>query len=60
MNSPQLKIILIYDKVITNDNTNSSSTNNNSSKEEASYNSYNIGDRVTVKLNDSTEATFMY
>lgn len=51
---------IIYDKAIANDNTNSSSTNNNdnSSKEEASYNSYNIGDKVTVKLNDSTEATF--
>ena len=51
---------IIYDKVISNDKSNSSSTNNNdtSPKEEVSYNSYNIGDKVTVKLNDSTEATF--
>ena len=51
---------IIYDKVIANGNTNSSSTNNNdnSQKDEASYNSYSIGDKVTVKLNDSTEATY--
>lgn len=51
---------IVYDKVIANDKTINDSTNNsdNVSKDEASYKSYNIGDKVTVKLNDSTEATF--
>ena len=56
---------IVYDKIISS-NSNSSKTNNtinnnnnnNNDKEAFSYNSYNIGYKVTVELNDSTGATF--
>lgn len=44
---------IIYDKFLTNNNT-----NNENSEKEITYNSYEVGDRVTVKLNDSVESTF--
>lgn len=53
---------IVYDKVISNDNTKTNTSNNsnssNNTKEEISYNSYNIGDKVAVKLNDSTVLNF--
>lgn len=37
---------------------NNTSNNTNNVNNDTKYTSYNIGDQVTVKLNDSTEATF--
>ena len=44
---------IVYDKVISNNDK-----NNSNNTKEVSYKSYNTGDKVTVKLNDSEEATF--
>ena len=53
---------IVYDKMISsnsnNSKTNNTINNNSNDKEEVSYNSYNIGDKVTVELNDSTGDTF--
>ena len=51
---------IMYSNVKSTDNTNTTDNSNSSdnSQEVTSYNSYNIGDKVTVTLNDSTEETF--
>ncbi len=56
---------IAYDKLLNNrdDNTKEVDNSNNEKKgsdseENITYKSYNIGDKVTVKLNDTTESTF--
>lgn len=55
----RLTSYIVYDKVVKNNKiSNNSTIDDDVSKDEVSYNSYNIGDKVTVQLNNSTEAIF--
>lgn len=51
---------IVYEKLSPNNNStpNNINTSKDNNEKEAKYKSYNIGDKVTVKLNDSTESTF--
>ncbi|MDO5003800.1 MAG: hypothetical protein Q4E39_06220 [bacterium] len=53
---------IIYEKITPNSNNTSNNTNKesnqNSNEKVIKYNAYNVGDKVTAKLNDSIESTF--
>ena len=51
---------IVYDKLSTNNNTSTNTSTNNAGNKEKdiTYNSYKVGDKVTVQLNDSTATPF--